>query len=196
MSIVTNLTQQEIEKIQIDEGVVMLDYGEETERVLAPCRGGGEFTATATVRDIEFDGRNGKTAGTQVIEEQAASIKVTTICMSQENLVLMMPFCRVEGTGTKVLKNPKMGLIPESAYPKNVALFAKLIDGSYKKIIIYKPMHEEGLSVKAVQKAEGELALTLNAHYGKGELDGDLWTIEEVTEFAMRRASNGGGAGA
>ena len=196
MSIVTNLTQQEIEKIQIDEGVVILDYGEETERVLAPCRGGGEFTATATVRDIEFDGRNGKVSGTQVIEEQAASIKVTTICMSQENLILMMPFCRVEGSDNKILKNPQMGLIPETAYPKNAALFAKLIDGSYKKITIYRPMHEGGFSVKAVQKAEGELALTLDAHYSKDELDGDLWAIEEITEFAMRGASNGGGAGA
>ena len=52
MSIVTNLTQQEIEKIQIDEGVVILDYGEQTERVLAPCRGGGEFTATARLREL------------------------------------------------------------------------------------------------------------------------------------------------
>ena len=58
MSIVKNLTKKEIEKIQIDEGVIVLDYGETTERPLAPCRGGGEFTATATLRDIEFDGRN------------------------------------------------------------------------------------------------------------------------------------------
>ena len=55
MSIVKNLTKKEIEKIQIDEGVIVLDYGETTERPLAPCRGGGEFTATATLRDIEFD---------------------------------------------------------------------------------------------------------------------------------------------
>ena len=49
MSIVKNLTKKEIEKIQIDEGVIVLDYGETTERPLAPCRGGGEFTATATL---------------------------------------------------------------------------------------------------------------------------------------------------
>ena len=72
------------DNIQIDESVIFLDYGENTERFLAPTRGGGEFAATVTVRDIEFDGRHGKTAGTQVIEEQGASIKVTTLCMSQE----------------------------------------------------------------------------------------------------------------
>lgn len=192
MSIVTNLTQKEIEKIQIDEGVIILDYGEATEKVLAPCRGGGEFAATATLRDIEFDGRNGKTAGTQVIEEQAASLKVTTICMSQENLVLAMPYCRVTGEGdATIIKNPKMGVVPASAYSKNVTMFAKLIDGKFKQITIYKGMHEDGLTAKAVQKAEGELALTINAHYGTDELDGDLWEVKEISEFSMRKATPG-----
>ena len=57
---ITNLTTKQIESIQIDEGVIFLNYGESDERLLAPTRGGGEFAATVTVRDIEFDGRHGK----------------------------------------------------------------------------------------------------------------------------------------
>lgn len=53
---ITNLTTKQIESIQIDEGVIFLNYGETDERLLAPTRGGGEFAATVTVRDIEFDG--------------------------------------------------------------------------------------------------------------------------------------------
>lgn len=185
MSIVKNLTKQEIEKIQIDEGVLIINYGEEDERPLAPCRGGGEFTATATLRDIDFDGKNGKTAGMQPIEEQAASLKVTTLCMSQENLQLAMPFCRVEGN---TIKNPKMGIVNTENYLKNVTMFARLVDGKYKKIAIYNAMHESGITAKAVQKAEGELALELHAHYKTGDLDGDLWSIEEVDAFEMRKA--------
>ena len=45
---ITNLTTKQIESIQIDEGVIFLDYGETTERLLAPTRGGGEFAATVT----------------------------------------------------------------------------------------------------------------------------------------------------
>ena len=71
---ITNLTTKQIESIQIDEGVIFLNYGETDERLLAPTRGGGEFAATVTVRDIEFDGRHGKTTGTQVIEEQGEKI--------------------------------------------------------------------------------------------------------------------------
>ena len=185
MSIVTNLTQNEIEKIQIDEGVLVINYGETDERPLAPCRGGGEFTATANVRDIDFDGKNGKTAGLQPIEEQAASLKVTVINMSQENLKLAMPYCRFEDD---TIKNPKMGIVATENYLKNVTMFAKLIDGKYKKITIYNAMHEGGISTKAVQKAEGELALEFHAHYGTDDLDGDLWSIEEVNAFEMRKA--------
>lgn len=200
MPIVKNLTKQEIEKIQIDEGVCILDYGETTERPLLPCRGGGEFSATATIRDIEFDGRVGKTAGMQTIDEQAASLKVTVINMSQQNLALAMPFCRMldkdgrEVTGgitaaPATIKNPKMGIIPDAAYLKNITMFARLIDGTYKKITIYKPMHEGGLTAKATQKAEGELALELVAHYTTDELDGDLWEVTEVTSFDLRKAA-------
>ena len=177
---VTNLTTKQIESIQIAEGLIFLDYGEETQRLLAPTRGGGEFAATVTVRDIEFDGRHGKTAGTQVIEEQGASLKVTTLCMSQENLALAIPSCTVATSEGNAIKNPPTGVIPMSAYLKNVTMFAKTIGGKYKKIAIFNAMHETGFTAKAVQKAEGELALELFAHYPHSDLDGDLWEVEEI----------------
>lgn len=186
---VTNLTKQQIESIQVDESLIFFDYGEETERFLAPTRGGGEFAATVTVRDIEFDGRHGKTAGTQVIEEQGASIKVTTLCMSQENLAIAIPSCKIEDDEGKTIKNPKTGVIPMSAYLKNVTMFAKLISGKFKKITIYNPIHETGFTAKAVQKAEGELGLELLAHYPHTDLDGDLWEVTEISEMPTTTAA-------
>lgn len=181
---ITNLTQNQIEKIQIDEGVIYLNYGETDEKLLAPTRGGGEFSATANVRDIEFDGRNGKTAGMQAIEEQSATLKVVSLCMSQEEMALAIPNCAISGTGSKaVLTNPKTGVIPENAYLKNITMFARLFDGTFKKITLYKPMHEGGLTAKAVQKAEGELSFEFSAHYSINALDGELWKIEEISSF-------------
>lgn len=191
---VTNLTKQQIENIQIDESVIYLDYGEDTEQVLAPTRGGGEFVATVTVRDIEFDGRHGKTAGTQVIEEQGASIKVTTLCMSQENLARAIPNCTIEDNDGKTIRNPKTGVIPMSAYLKNITMFAKLISGKYKKITIYNPMHETGLTAKAVQKAEGELAFEFIAHYPHTDLDGELWKVDEISSYPEAAAATAANA--
>lgn len=191
MPTVTNLTKQEVENIQIDEALVYVDYGEENERKIAPTRGGGEFVASVTIRNIEFDGKTGPTAGTQVIEEQDAVIKLVSLCMSQEELLLAMPFARVENEGEgedaqKIIKNPKCGVIPETAYCKNITVFAKLISGKYKKITIYTPMSENGLGVKAAPKAEGELSLEIKAHQTLDDLNGDLWEVKDVTQIANK----------
>ena len=140
------------------------------------------------MRDIEFDGRNGKTAGTQVIEEQTATLKVTSLCMTQENLALAIPGCTV---ASGVVKNPKTGVVPLSAYLKNITMFAKLISGKFKKITIYNPMSENGLTVKAAQKAEGELAFEFSAHYMHTDLDGDLWKIEDANAAPTMNGAGG-----
>lgn len=194
MPTVTNLTKQEVENIQIDEALVYVNYGEESERKIAPTRGGGEFVASVTIRNIEFDGKTGPTAGTQVLEEQDAVIKLVSLCMSQEELALAMPFARIETEGEgasaqKVIKNPKCGIIPETAYCKNITVFAKLISGKYKKITIYTPMSENGLGVKAAPKAEGELSLEIRAHQKLEDLNGDLWEVRDVTQIASQAAA-------
>ncbi len=186
MPTVTNLTQAQVNKIQIDEGLIYIDYGETGARKLAPTRGGGEFSATQTIRDIEFDGRVGKTAGMQVIESQEAVLKVNTLCCSQQELELALPGCRVSGTGdAAVIKNAKAGVLSAtsgtSVYCTNITMFAKLMDGAFKKITIFNPLNEGALSIKAVQKAENELALEIYAHYTISDLNGDLYQIEEVS---------------
>lgn len=189
----TSLTQAQVNKIQIDEGLIFIDYGTANERKLAPTRGGGEFTATMTIRDIEFDGRVGKTAGTQVIESQEAVLKVNSLCCSQKELQFALPGCRVTGTGdAAVIKNAKAGVLSaavgSSVYCTNVVMFAKLLDGKFKKITIFSPMNEGALGIKAVQKAENELALEIYAHYGIGDLNGDLYQIEEVSAADVEAA--------
>ena len=193
MPTVTNLTKQQVENIQIDEGLVFVDYGEPTERKLAPTRGGGDFSASVSIRNIEFDGRSADTAGTQVVESQEAILKVVSLCMSQEELRFAMPYARVEGEGENMtIKNPKCGVIPLSAYCKNITMFAKLISGKYKKITIYHPMSENGLTVKAAPKAEGEISLEIRAHYTIDDLNGDLWEVKDAAsvESAQPAAAN------
>ena len=186
MPTVTNLTQAQVNKIQIDEGLIFIDYGTANERKLAPTRGGGEFSATKSIRDIEFDGRVGKTAGMQVNEGEEAVLKVNSLCCSQQELEFALPGCRVTGTGdSKVIKNAKAGVLPaavgNTVYCSNIVMFAKLLDGKYKKITIYNPLNEGAFSIKAVQKSENELSLEIYAHHTISDLNGDLYQIEEVS---------------
>lgn len=84
------LTQEQIENIVIDTGVVYVNYGEIGERILAPVRGGNQFLVERTIRDIEFDGRRGKTKGMRRIVEENAKLVVGIMDLSMDNIALAL----------------------------------------------------------------------------------------------------------
>lgn len=178
MSPVNNLTTEQIEGIQIDYGIVFADYGEASQRKLGPTRGGGEFTASKNIREIEYDGRLGKTKGAQVIDEINAMLKTSILDMSQETVALTMPQADlVDG----VIQNNTGGLIPASKYLKNITMFCKTIGGDYKKITLFNAMNESDFTFTAAPKAEGLVALEVWAHWDATDQgDGKLYKIEDI----------------
>lgn len=175
-----NLTTAQIENIPIDSGVVYKDYGETTERLLAPTRGGGEFTVTNKIRNIERDGARGPEKGLQVIEEQIAMLKVNLLSFTQEDLALAVPGCAVEQDGSLV--NGTGGVIGSGSYFANITMFAKLVNGKYKKIQIFNPMHEGNFGLKAIDKAEGELALEVSSHFDPADDTAVIWRVSEIID--------------
>jgi len=291
-----NLTQNQIDKIQIDEGLIYVNYGELDEYLLGPTRGGGEFVATQEIRDIEYDGKKGKTKGLQVLGDIGAMLKITTLMCSQDALAMALPgavtsnsVLQVEtatvsgtvstagdakvivtaagvtgsplsfdvavalndtaaqaagkiktalglnaaliavydigGTGAtvtltkkvagdndntlnilvtngtsvglatvtnsvntvkgavSVIKSANPGIIASSNYLKNVTMFAKLVDGTYKQISIYNAMQEGDFTFAAKPKAENEHALELIAHHDPTDSLADLYEIKEVSSI-------------
>jgi len=182
MSSNTKITSKEIEKVAIDHGLVYLDYGTTSQRYLAPTRGGGEFTAEVEIRDIEFDGRIAKTAGAQVIDGNSASLKVTLIGITQDNLKLALPggLTATDDDDKSAVTNPDTGVISADNYLLNVTCFVKTLDGQYKKITINAPMSEGGITLSMQQKAEAELEITFTAHDNIDSLGSKLWTITDA----------------
>lgn len=82
------LTVEQIENIVLDTGVLYVNYGEEGEKILAPVRGGTQFLVEQTIKDIEYDGRRGKTKGMRRITELNAKIVAGLMDLSMENLKL------------------------------------------------------------------------------------------------------------
>lgn len=175
-----NLTTQQVEKIQFDAGIVYIDFGETTERMLAPTRGGGEFTVTNTYRQIERDGAKGPEKGLVILEKQEAALKVTLLSFTQENLAMALPGCEIEMDGS--ITNGTGGVLNAAAFIKNITMFAKMLDGKYKKIQIYSGLHTGGLNMKAVDKAEGELALDVAAYFDPTNESAKAWRIAEITD--------------
>lgn len=173
------LTQAQIENIQIDYGLVYINYGETEERQLAPTRGGGTFTVTKNIREIEYDGRKGKTKGMQVVDEINAMLSVPLLCASMDNLALAMPWATYSG-GKLSAESGNLGVIQDGAYLTNVTLFAKVIGGGYKKITLYNAMTENDFSLAAAPKDEGVVTLEVHAHWNAEDDTADLYDIEDV----------------
>jgi len=173
------LTQEQIENIQIDYGLIFINYGEEGERQLAPTRGGGTFTVTKNIREIDYDGRRGKTKGMQVVDEVNATLSVPLLCASMDNLALAMPWATYSN-GKISAKSSDLGVIKDSAYLSNITMFAKVIGGGYKKITLYNAMAENDFSLAAAPKAEGVIQLEVSAHWDAEDDTADLYDIEDV----------------
>ncbi len=185
-----SVTKTQIENVQIDYGIVYTNYGETDSAKLSPCRGGGEFSVDNKIRDIEFDGSNGKTKGMQVIEEINATLKVTVLDTSIKTLALAMPYATLSGDGTELspyvltCKSSDIGIIADESYLKNVTMFAKTLKGEYRKITLYNALVEGKFGFKAVAKKEGEIELEFNAHWDATDDTKDLYKIETVASIA------------
>lgn len=174
------ITQQQLENIQIDYGMVYINFGTVGERRLGPTKGGGTFSATAIIRNIEFDGSKGKTKGTQVVDDINAMLSIVNLDTSMDDLALAMPWATYAGsviTG----KSANVGVIPDSAYLTNVTMFAKIVGGGYKKITLYNAMSENAFSLAATPKAEGTVSLEISAHWDATDDTADLFKVEDVS---------------
>lgn len=174
-----NLTKEQIENIQIDYGLVYINYGEVGERQLAPTRGGGTFSVTKNIREIEFDGRRGKTKGMQVVDEINAMLSVPILSASMDNLALAMPWATYSD-GKISAESSNLGAISDSAYLENITLFAKVIGGGYKKITLYNAMNENDFSLAAAPKAEGVITLEVHAHWDAEDDTKDLYDVDDI----------------
>jgi len=174
-----DLTQDQINKIQIDEGVVVLNMGAESEKVLGPTRGGAEFVATPSIRDIEFDGRRGKTKGMQVKDGEDVSLKIKTLCCSQENLKLAIPNSTMsQSTGNKI-EQGDFGVVASDNYITSISVVTRMLDGSFKILTIKNAMHEAAFNFKANAKSENEHDLEFTAHYDALNSSTKIWSIED-----------------
>lgn len=173
-------TQEQLENIQIDYGLVYVDYGLPTQRKLGPTKGGVEFSATKTIRDIEFDGSKGKTKGAQAIDDMAALLRFSLMDTSIDNIDLAMPQGSYNA-GTGVVSSGLPGIIAASKYLTNITMFAKVAGGTYKKITLFNAMNEADFVLNTAPKAEGVIPFEVHAHWDpQSDNIGDLYTIEDI----------------
>ena len=176
------LTQAQIESIQIDYGIVYVNFGEVGEALLGPTKGGATFDVKATRRDIEFDGMKGKSKGLQVIDDINAMLIVNTINASMDTAALAMPFATL-AAGVLTCKSAAVGIVASASYLTNITMFGRTVAGEYKKITLYNAMNEKDFSLACKPKGEGEIGLEIYAHWDPTNDAADLYQIEDVASI-------------
>lgn len=187
----TKQRKVDVENIQIDHGIVFRNYGLETQKLLAPIRGGSTFKVERTIRQIEFDGQGGKTKGTEVIDDENATISAKTLNTSLDSLSMALPGASItkdkSGEISKI-ESSDLGLISDENYNDNITMFCKTLKGDYLKISIFDAMADNGLEFAAVQKAEGEIQLDFAAHHSYEDETKKIYSIERIQSITYEES--------
>lgn len=180
------LTSAQIENIVIDVGVVYLDYGLGTQRILAPTRGGNTFTVEQDVRIIERDGALGKEKGLRRVVREDAMLTVRVMDLSIANLKATL--AGSTGTATKVTST-LTGTIAAGEYYTNVTLIGTDVKGRSKVITLFNALNDNGLTLNMNDKDESVVELQFSGHRDPTNINLPLYTIEDLETPASNLTS-------
>ena len=174
-----NLTQSQIENIVLDAAILYANYGTSSQKLIAPTKGGVEFSVSENVRDIEYDGRRGKTKGMEVVDDIAAYMKATVLDISMDNLKLALGAYDLSG---QAIVGTDGGVVDTDNYLTNVVAFGICNkDSSFKKITIFNVNGAGGITLGTTDKGEAGIELTLNAHFDPTNMSSPIYKIEDDT---------------
>lgn len=165
---------ENIENIAIDAGVVYLNYGLGTERLLGPCRGDNSFKVDQEFREIEANGLKGRTKGYRRKIREDAEISVNLMSTSLEDLRDALP-------GSKIQGNKLIADWGELDYIANVTIIQEAMNG-YKKYQITNALADEEIEITLTEDDETVIAIKFAAHYDCPDT-ADLWSIEDLDDL-------------
>ena len=178
----TNVTTEQIENILLDAGTVYVDYGEVSERILAPTRGGTAFSVEQDVKIIPRDGSLGKEKGLRRVITEDAMLTVRLLDMSIANLKLALAGATVAGD---VITSTADGSIADTEYLTNVTWIGTDMEGKNKVITLFNAMADNGLSIDFADKDEAVLEVVFAGHRNPADCTDPLYTIAEVQDLAV-----------
>jgi len=142
-------------------------------KLIGATKGGGEFSAVASIRQIAVDGVKGRAKGLETIDSWDIYLKATVLETSADTIKLALGSATVD---TK--SDDKYDIITGNAdislddYVENVTWVGKL-SGSNEPVIIqvYNALNTDGLKLTVQDKTEATIPMTFYGHYTPENLD-------------------------
>jgi hypothetical protein len=165
----TGITPQTYESLIMDAGVVIVNYGEPSQRVLGATNGGVTFSwRELEWRSPEIDGLKGPLAGASRITRAVPQIVANLVEWNLENLMLAMPgFTEVNDPPagfTRLERSTRVVSIDD--YPVNVAVVGRLSNSNAAVIIVInRPLVMDAVELNMQQNTEATSAVTFVGHY-------------------------------
>ncbi|MCR8635747.1 Ig-like domain-containing protein [Paenibacillus radicis (ex Xue et al. 2023)] len=175
MTVYSGFTQDTPDHLLLDAGAFYKNYdiGSATGTLLGATRGGGQFTAKPTIRQIEVDGVKGRAKGLNNIDAWEVSILANMLEITPSVLSAALATGSVDTvTNANYDIVTASNTIQLSHYIDNVTWIGRL-SGSNKPVVIriFNALSTEGITLKTEDKNEGVLPITFMAHYDADNLD-------------------------
>lgn len=146
-------------------------------KLLGATRGGGNFNAVPTLRQVEVDGVKGAAKGLEVIDAWDVNMTTNLLEVTVESLKTSLASANTEAVPgyTKITANNYISL---ADYIDNITWLGTLSGSSEPVIIqIYNALNTNGLGITTQDKNEVVTALTLRGHYEDDDLDSPPFAI-------------------
>lgn len=148
-------------------------------KLIGATKGGGEFSAVPTIRQIEVDGVKGRAKGLEVIDSWEVYLKATVIEATSDTIKASLCSASVDSTTDDkydvITGNPYISL---DDYIENVTWVGKL-SGSDEPVIIqvYNALNTDGLKLTVQDKNEATIPMTFYGHYTQEDLDSPPFNV-------------------
>lgn len=142
-------------------------------KLLGATRGGGQFNAVPTVRQIQVDGVSGRAKGMEVIDDWDVSLQANVLEIKKETIVASLIASKVEDASVQGYeKITAKQMIELDDYIDNVTWIGTVSGSDLPVIIVVKnTLNTGGLQMKTEDKNESVLSMQFYGHYEQGELD-------------------------
>jgi len=178
---ISTVTTEQINNILLDTGVLYVDYGEATQRILAPTRGGASFVVEQDVKTIERDGALGKEKGLRRIIKEDAMMTARILDASKENIQMAL---RGAALASTTITSTLTGTIADAEYLTNITWIGEDMEGKSKIITLFNAMSDNGLSFSFNDKDEAVLEIVFAGHRNPADYTDPLYTIVEAETAA------------
>lgn len=142
-------------------------------KLIGATKGGGEFSAAPSVRQIEVDGVKGRAKGLEVIDSWDVYLKATVLETTADSIKAALSAATIDSTSDgKYDVITGNSTIELADYADNVTWVGKL-SGSDEPVIIqvYNGLNTEGLKLTVQDKGEATIPMTFYGHYTFDDLD-------------------------